>query len=376
MKKFIFKKAKIHWLRMISKRTKRKWHFRDRKHSHYPDSKPKYDKNNVKRKGIQHIIEVKAPTQLLLHSPNQHKYFMEFIYKIEKLSKQAINKKVRLSLDFGNTTHIYPDACVLLIATMDNIKHLYPYLKFKIRKPIRNPNSIFDPHAVLCHLGFYKLLGLNYQVNCSSKYVKCWQCVSSNLTDGQITEPLINELKRMGINTSFIYRSYLEGIANAVEHAYINEIELTNPYQLKKWWMLLARLDNRLLLFVCDKGHGIPKTLPYKNKGKILEKLKEKIKNLTLGKSDCLYIKAYMLVKEIKNELAKSETRTELSYRGKGKYDIRSFIDKTENSKLIIYSNKGTLEYKGDVGLTRAICYDNELSINGTILQWVIPIKD
>lgn len=376
MKKFVFKKGKRHWLRKVKKLNDRKKESKNKRHLKAPDSKNLYNKHRRKKRQIMHVVEVKAPKFMLLKDKKQHTFYMKFIAKIEKASSLANRKKVKLFINFNETVKIYPDACVLLIATMDNIIALYPFLRFVIKKPIKNPHSIFDPHAVLCHLGFYKLLKLDYSVNCNSKYVKSWKYVSGNLTDIQLTEPLILEIKKLGINTNYIYRSYLEGIANCVEHAYMDELELNEQQKQKKWWMLLARINDELLLFVCDKGHGIPNTLKYTQPSNILNRLSQKIVGLFDKKYDCDHIKASMLVKETKRELLSSDSRTELSHRGKGKYDIRSFIDKTPNSELIIYSNKGTLVYNGKVNLDRSNCYDNELSINGTILQWTIPIQD
>ncbi|OCG39338.1 hypothetical protein A9G28_09765 [Gilliamella sp. Fer1-1] len=376
MKKFVFSKHKKHWLRRLLKKTSRRWISVEKKHlKNSSNSKPHY--HNAKIKGSKYlnsIVTISAPKVMSLRHGKMQPLVMSFIEALEKLSKKCAITKDKILINFSATSKIHPDACVLLIATVDNIRHLYPQLRFKVRKPIKNPSSIFDPHAILCHLGFYKLLGLNYNADCSSKYVKCWQYVSSDETEGAITKPLVEELIKMGVDTRGMYKSYMEAIANAIEHAYMDEIKLPNENQLKKWWMILARIDNELQLYVCDKGHGIPNTLKLTQSEHIFKLLVGKVKGLLELNKDCLYIKASMLVKETKKEVAR-ETRTELSYRGKGKDDIKSFIDKTEGSELVVHSNRGVFIYKGKEAIAGS-CYNNPASINGTILQWSMPIQE
>lgn len=377
MKKFKFNKSKEIWRHWRLKKTTRNWTSREKKHLlNNIQSNPHYHNKEVKSsKYHDPVVPIKAPRILSLRQGREQPKLMEFIQKIETISSKCAASSKKILIDFSSTDRIYPDACVLLIATIDNVKHLYPQLKFRIKKPIKNPSSIFDPHAVFCHLGFYKLLGLDYNADCSSKYVKCWKYVSSDMTEGEITKPLIDELNKMGVDTRGMYKSYMEAIANAVEHAYMDEIKLPNEKQLKKWWMLLARIDKKLLLYVCDKGHGIPKTLKYTQDETIFSILKDKVTGLLELNKDCLYIKASMLVKETKKEVASRETRTELPYRGKGKDDIKSFIDKTKGSELLVYSNKGVFVYTGNKGIAGS-CYNNPSSINGTILQWSMPIEE
>lgn len=376
MKKFKFNKSKEIWKHWLSKKTKRNWTSLEKKHlRNNVESNPHYHNKEVKSsKYIDPVVSIKAPKIMSLRQGKEQPKLMEFIQKIETISSKCVASRKKILIDFSSMIRMYPDACVLLIATIDNVKHLYPQLKFRIKKPIKNPSSIFDPHAVFCHLGFYKLLGLEYNADCSSKYVKCWKYVSSDETEGAITKPLVDELTKMGVDTRGMYKSYMEAIANAVEHAYMDEIELPNKNQLKKWWMLLARIDNQLLLYVCDKGHGIPNTLKFTQNEHIFKVLVSKVKGLLELNKDCLYIQASMLVKETKKEVAR-ETRTELPYRGKGKDDIKSFIDRTAGSELVVHSNRGVFVYKGKEAIAGS-CYNNPASINGTILQWSIPIEE
>ncbi|MCO4167096.1 hypothetical protein L0F67_08025 [Actinobacillus suis] len=285
----------------------------------------------------------------------------------------ADQSKSVLKINFRETEVIDASACVALIATLDLIRYQYPKLKFKVVRPKAKPqdnrrHSPYDVDAVFCHIGLYKLLGHNYTSHSSKENVKCWHYIFSDSTNGEITQPLLKELSEMGVNTKGIYSSYIEAIANAVEHAYSNKIPTKRKYPLKRWWMLLAVIENKLSLFVCDLGHGIPNTLEITQEPKLLEKV---FALLNLKKishkatTDSAYIKAATLIKE---------TRTALEYRGKGGADIRSFIDKTPNSKLIIRSNRGMYVYSGKNN--NEILKESRYSIDGTIIQWIIPINE
>ncbi|GAA5113473.1 hypothetical protein GCM10023211_21670 [Orbus sasakiae] len=363
MKKFVFKKDKKHWLRMVEKRNDRRKESKNDKHLSTIGSKSLYANSKKREKVI--MPKIVAPRIMLLKVSEYYNQFINFINDFERLCKKANELKFRFELDLSHIKEMYGDACVLFIASVDSMYQLYPNLKIKIRKPIKDITSRYDPHAVFCHLGFYKLFGLEYSADCSSENVVCWRYVTGDLADGQLTEPLMKTLNDMGINTKELYRSCIEGIANAVEHAYIPQIKSSRDVRNKKWWMLLAKLDGKLLLFVYDRGHGIPSTLEYTQDQKILKEIWKKLKQLVSPTKDCLYIKASMLVKE---------TRTELNYRGKGTGDIKSFIDKTEGNLLRIYSSRGTMIYKGES--TPSFCYDNSISINGTLLQWSIKLQD
>lgn len=369
MKKFKFLKSKNNWLNLITKKFIRKRKSKEKKHfSRSPYSKALYKKDKIKTiNGIKNTVMINAPAELVMHSIQKQEIFMQFIENLEQMSEKCAVTNKKLKINFSKTENINPDACIYLIATVDSIKHIYPNLKFTIKRPLKDPTSKLDPHAILCHLGFYKLLGLDLKTKSESEYVKCWRYVSAYEADTNITEPLMNELQAMDLNTKDMYRGYIEGISNAVEHAYMDGIELHNEKQIKKWWMLSARINNEIVLVVCDKGHGIPKTLEFDRDGIVgsLQKIIGAFFN-----NDSLSIKASMLVKQIKNDI-NTNTNTGQKNRGKGNADIRVFINNTKGSQLSILSNKGFYVYDKDNDKH----YNNRKSINGTILKWSIPTQ-
>ena len=174
-----------------------------------------------------------------------------------------------------------------------------------------------------------------------------------------------DELEKMGLaNLSELYSGVIEGISNAVEHAYHKDIETSRYFALKRWWMLIAEMNNEFMLYICDLGHGIPNTLRFNKDPTLLQAIFDKVKDL--ASTDCRDIKAATLLKA---------TKTKLSYRGKGGQDIKTFIDKTPHSLMNIYSNRGLYRYNNNTKKVKEVLLDNELSIEGTLLHWAIPFN-
>lgn len=356
------------WHSISLKRFFRKLKTKERKHRQR-GGKPRYQKFKYKPLGAFDII---APAILSMTKGIDYR-FASFTQQLENKSRLAFEQHRVLRINFRDTEVIDASACIVLIAMLDMIKYTYPKLKIKAVRPKSKPHdnrkhSPYDVDAVFCHIGLYKLLGHNYTSHSLPENVKCWHYIFSDSPNGQITQPLLKELSAMGINTKGIYSSYIEAIANAVEHAYSDKIPSQRKFPLKRWWMLLAVIKGKLSLFVCDLGHGIPNTLDITQVPSLLQKVWKLLKSMLREdkvSDDSSYIKAATMIKE---------TRTSLDYRGKGGVDIRSFIDKTPNSKLIIRSNKGAYIYLGKD--KPDFLQESKYSMNGTVIQWIIPINE
>lgn len=112
-------------------------------------------------------------------------------------------------------------------------------------------------------------------------------------------------------NLSELYGSVIESIANAMEHAYNPDIATERQFPVHRWWMLMAKMDDKLRLLICDLGHGIPNTLRENKEEGVLQEVFKLVFSLLKRemKSDSADILASTLIKE---------TRTKLAYRGRG----------------------------------------------------------
>ncbi|HGY5239382.1 TPA: hypothetical protein ACNV64_004095 [Aeromonas salmonicida subsp. pectinolytica] len=331
----------------------------------------KYGVRRVKKGSVIRDIVVFAPYIIDLYKANNHKKFNAFISDIENAALRVSSSKRSLKISFRDTRAITASACLLLIARVDVIINKFKTLKFKLARPHNHPTpgpkkpiNLVD--AVLCQVGFYELIGKKISsVDINNPSVKCWKFASSEESDGSIAGPILKNIEDENISQSILYRSCIEAISNAAEHAYSTEISIKKTFSLKKWWIFVGSINKEYVVIVCDVGHGIPNTLELTQKTSLLNKIWEKIGSPNLGThGDCEYIKASTLVKE---------TRTGLSHRGKGTTDLRTFVDKTDNSKMIIFSNRGTYRYFNQKCKRLSNAYDNSSSIGGTIVEWSVP---
>lgn len=314
-----------------------------------------------------------APAKIDLYKPRLHKEFVDFKHDLEAKAKaiSQSNYVKNLRICFRNTTHITAAAGLLMVATVDNLLSKYPQLTFKVTRP---PNRRTDPgtktenlvDSVLVHLGFYKLIGhANIKRRCDAKSVTCWQYAYGDDASGEIAATLIQKLATYGVKTNKLYRSCFEAVANATEHAYTDKIAPEKPFNLKRWWFFVGVLNDKITVLICDLGHGIPNTLEVTQSTTMLERLWAKLNFPSKPTNDCELIKASTIVKE---------TRTKEEFRGKGGTDIKTFVDQTEDSSMIIFSNRGFYKYLG--ADKPAVALDNKMSVGGTIIQWTIPYLD
>ncbi|MGR5149648.1 hypothetical protein ACQKP8_24260 [Photobacterium alginatilyticum] len=313
-------------------------------------------------------VSVIAPAILDMYTPKHHTSFIAFKNEMDKQAEIAYASEKPLRICFRNTTHITAAAGLLLVATVDNIINTYDNIRFRVTRPPAtttqdSKNHIHLVDSVLAHIGFYKLIGHGHiQRPCNTKSVTCWKYAYGDDASGEIAAQLLENLSSYGIKTNKLYRSCFEAVANACEHAYTDKIESPKPFSIERWWFFVGVLNDKITVLICDLGHGIPKTLEVTQEEGLLSKIWSKLNLTSKPSEECTLIRASTMVKE---------TRTKEVYRGKGGADVKTFVDQTENSSLVIFSNRGTYRYKGENKPSRA--YDNTLSIGGTIVEWTIP---
>lgn len=334
-------------------------------------------KHPHKKSKLKSEIKIIAPKFIDLYKARNHTKTMDFIQKLEISSFQAIRSNATLRICFRETMVISAAAGILLLSTIEIIAKNHPSLKVTISRP---PNSkqngdkgtINVVHAVLQRIGFYKAIRLGPFKTKSFPHVDNWYIGSSTQVDGQNLADAIKITEDLGVKTSELYRSGIEAISNAVEHAYSGKVPTNKAFTLKKWWIFVGVIDSRLVILVCDRGHGIPETLPYTQSTKLLGSIKAYLANLYKLKTakiahdgDVAQIHAATLVQE---------TRTKLGHRGKGGKDIKSFVKANNDARLIIFSNKGQYRFVKKNSKHVDLGYNNHHSIGGTIIEWSLPI--
>lgn len=315
-------------------------------------------------------LRVIAPSVIDFYNIKKFEASNKFIQSLQEAIRVANSQNnACVKICFRNTNLITAASAINLFSETDRTLKKYRNTKFSVVKPpktlLSKQNRAAFPlvDTVLNRLGFYELLGMPKRSMKELANVKCWKHIVGYVADGEAAASLIEQAKEAGINSGLLYRSCLEALANAVEHAYSKDIIPKGDITDNRWWMFIAILDDRLTILVSDLGHGIPYTLEKTQPKEVLER----IWSLLGGKAttDCKLIEASTLVKR---------TRTEKQYRGKGGKDLTSLVDGYPGSTLTIFSGHGVYRYRGKRAGRRGYAYDNRSAINGTIVEWSIPV--
>ncbi|WP_322805374.1 hypothetical protein SO574_23350 (plasmid) [Vibrio alfacsensis] len=320
----------------------------------------------AKRKATTKIVL--APNIIDFYKPKHYEATVKFIDSIQKRIRNSYHSnKQSVNISFRNTKFITAAAAIYLFAQTARSVRKYPGISYTITAPqkvTQKGESLHLVDSVLNRLGFYELLGQRSRSLKEIRTVKCWHQDNGTVANGEIAGRIIEKLKHLGIEKHMLYRSSVEAISNAVEHGYDKSIQSTADLTDKTWWMFAAVLDNKLTILVSDLGHGIPNTLEKTQSSNILDEIWSMLG--VKATKDCELIHASTLVKK---------TQTKKSNRGKGGKDLTSLVDHYKNSSLTIFSNRGLYRYHGKVSKKRAVSYDNKTPIEGTIVEWSIPLN-
>jgi hypothetical protein len=302
--------------------------------------------------------------------PVEVDYYLKSNYEINnhflnQVKSCALESNRRVYLDFSLTTKISAAAMLSLLAEIDVITKKSPFGTHAI-----SFNHPKDPkiESILKQVGFYGLLKKGKRETPEYDDVNFWKytsgvCSEPILAQSMITE-IKSELKRKASRK--LYRGFVEAMSNSVEHAYTDDNEHDEEDQTAKWWTFAGIKDSELVVVICDKGVGIPRTLPKTQGASQLASLLKVLGYEPFKVKDSTFIKAATSL---------SSTRTGKSNRGKGLTDIKSVIDSIGVGFLSIFSNNGRYIYKGDKGAVKELMFDYKHSVSGTIIEWTIPLR-
>ncbi|MDQ4227056.1 hypothetical protein RBK84_21910 [Pseudomonas aeruginosa] len=348
------------------------------------NTSPQKGKSNRKRSCDRRIRpDVEAPAKIDLYSTKNHSSFITFL---EKLRNHVKNNKIT-TITFRNTTRITAAAGLILVAETDRLTKAFPEKKIRCFLPprvsegrYRNTNNTVE--SALNQIGFFKLINQNNHRLANLKSVSRWKQLSGETADGSLARSLLDTLgdKVTEISKKKIYRGAIEAIANCVEHAYPANRPDGLGIDDRRWWMLVGLDETNLSVIVCDLGVGIPSTLPAKHPETLLQTIKQKFSIFGSNDSDMIVLSSHI-----------KQTRTKLYNRGKGGKDFRSIIRNFPTAVFTIRSNKGVFSISGkDCAPMKAISarrfiegtnrtesvLEHTKSIRGTLLEWVVPLKD
>lgn len=316
------------------------------------------------------MLSVKKTRAVAVKMPQVINYYHENHFEalsscLDKL-RRHINDGYKVFLDFSETEKITAAAMLSLLAEVDQhtrvSAHGYRAINF-------NHPQDEKVESILKQVGFYDLLRKNKRDTKDFDDVVYWKYTSGVCSEPFLAQQTIQEIRKELEQKASkkLYRGFSEAMANSVEHAYSSNrcLDKIDPSTAtEKWWCFAAIKDEKLIVVICDKGVGIPNTLP-KTQAGFLQQIFE-----LLGikdRTDSAFIKASSNLRE---------TKTGLANRGKGIHDMKAVIDAHGDGVLTIFSNRGCYGYRGNSGSFSDFVIDYKHSVRGTIIEWSLPLKD
>lgn len=359
--------------RMINKRSNRKFISRLKK-IHRKTIKNGLDKH-VKKNALQVVrkryIKDFTPfndvveSREVIYAPKEIDYYKEYNHNktndfLMKVRNSLLLSKKKVCINFSDTEKITASAMISFLAEVD-------MLTSKCDGMI-NPITFTHPkiekiESILKQIGFYDLLKKPTRPTKDFDDVAYWNYASGAKSDPQRAADSIKEIEAKISHKAQrkLYKGFSEAMANCVEHAY-HEEDGCNLDETK-WWAFAGVKENILVVVICDKGIGIPKSLPLNRADELIESIKSALKLRKLNDSAMINIASRM-----------GRTRTSQGNRGKGLKDIKSIIDTMNEGNLSIYSNKGYYRYFRRDSKIKDFMKEHKTSVCGTIVEWAIPV--
>ncbi len=304
-----------------------------------------------------------APEKIDYYQKNNFEITSNFLDGIKDCALRADR---RIFLDFSKTSYISAAAMLSFLAEVDVITKKSP---FGVRAVSFNHPRNEKMESVLKQVGFYDLLKKDKRQTEEYDDVTFWKYTSGVCSEPILAQDMItdikNELERSASRK--LYRGFVEAMSNSVEHAYEGDDSHCEEDSTAKWWTFAGIRNSELVVVICDKGVGIPQTLPKTQGATRIEELLRLLGIKRFEAKDSTYIQAASSL---------SNTSTGKSYRGKGLTDMKKVIDSIGHGFMSIFSNYGRYVYKGAQGAINEVTIDYKQSVSGTIVEWVIPLKE
>lgn len=182
---------------------------------------------------------------------------------VDELRRSFEAGQPQVCIDFSRLERVVSDGMLLFFSELCSLVATYPNQRLRCI-----PSCDDTVNQVLEHLGVYRMLGYNSGVTPSREDVISWKTESSEIVDAERSGELIESYDYLvGERSKSMFRATSEAITNAVNHAYDYPQRSTeNPahQRPRRWWMFCREDSDTLTIAVCDRGMGIPVSLPAK----------------------------------------------------------------------------------------------------------------
>ncbi len=296
-------------------------------------------------------IRVQMPEQIALDLHPNHGDVCKTIQEI----RSAVARSKHVQLDFSRTKKVIAGGMLRVYAELHALATLFPRVRFTCKPP---KDDVVD--QVLQHLSLYDFFGYTSNTKPTRSDVVSWKTASSNIVDGVLAGQLLETYHGLQKERAkALFRGTTEAISNVIYHAYPESV----LPDAAKWWMFCREDEDKLVVAVCDRGIGIPRSLPARYPREVWGRLVDRF-SFGSHHRDGAFIRAAL-------EMRRS--RTGKSNRGKGLHDVVSVARSCEGSRVFIFSNRAcvTYDYLGE----KIKVSNFKRSIEGTLILWFLPLQ-
>lgn len=302
------------------------------------------------------FVKLFAPEEICIYKDRSTKLTLKFLERIHHYS----NKGRNISIRFDDTNYVSAAAMLLLLSTVDRLKR-----QGKIKLTSNYPSND-KTESIFNQTGFTRILGKNIRKTKEYDDVNFWDSATGTTAKPVIAEEIFEKIEKLIPKArKLLFRGFVEGIANSVEHAY-KYLGSSRYSRFSRWWVFGGVKEDNAILLICDLGAGIPKTLPKEIDKSWLTRALQKIGVKTHHDAEIIQAATYL-----------RETATKEQHRGKGLHDIKMAVEKTPGSALQIVSNRGAYALhntKSNKLVAKLKRYTT--SIRGTIIEWQMPLGE
>ncbi|UQY33837.1 hypothetical protein K8U54_19300 [Pseudomonas fulva] len=305
-------------------------------------------------------IRLRLPSIISLSEGEFRSQVIQFIRKMK--DRVASPEVSNVIIDFSRITMLHPCGTLLFVAELERLfESPFAQKKLSAIYPVdRNVEQMFQHIKLLERLGLPPRIS---EINASN--VLPWLYASGHEGDlDSIAEKLpkiLTEGGNMEIRLALM-SGMAEAVANSSEHAYLKQSKTPVPGSVPlKWWLFARQSGDDVSVVICDLGLGIPGTLEANWREELGSLLKTRS---GLKRKDHKMIELALTV---------GKTSTNKVNRGKGLKDILKVVRDKKVGEICIFSNRGV--YSLDSPNDSLVSRDERNSINGTIVQWKIPIE-
>ncbi|HBL9057985.1 TPA: ATP-binding protein, partial [Enterobacter hormaechei] len=272
-----------------------------------------FKKNIINKRKSNKRVLFTAPRNINYYKRSDYELTNKFLNEI----RDCLLSDRKIFIDFSETKFISAAAMLSFLAEIDVL----------ITKSKFGANAVNFSHpkdekieSILSQVGFYDIVRKTKRTTKDFDDVSFWKYTSGICSEPMLAKEMMIDIKKEIEKSASrkLYRGFTEAMSNSVEHAYIDDTDHDEEEGTAKWWTFAGINNKEIVIVICDKGVGIPKTLPKTQGYKTLKDLISSLGFSLTNVRDSALIKASTMLQE---------TRTLQKNRGKGLNDIKSVID-------------------------------------------------